>query len=63
MLATCRPAAVRKLYEAEPDVVGVRLARELGQVRRRGFAVNDQSTEVGLTALGMGQSARTSRWF
>ncbi|ROO84296.1 IclR family transcriptional regulator [Actinocorallia herbida] len=28
-------------------------ARELAQIRRRGFAINDQRTETGLTALGM----------
>ena len=30
-----------------------RLERELRTVRRRGFAVNDQETETGLTALGV----------
>jgi IclR family transcriptional regulator, acetate operon repressor len=30
-----------------------RLARELRTVRRRGFAVNDQATEAGLTAVGV----------
>jgi IclR family acetate operon transcriptional repressor len=30
-----------------------RLARELRTVRRRGFAVNDQETEAGLTAVGV----------
>ncbi|MCW2531884.1 MAG: transcriptional regulator, IclR family [Blastococcus sp.] len=31
----------------------VRLRKELNVVRRRGFAVNDQSTEAGLTAVGV----------
>jgi IclR family transcriptional regulator, acetate operon repressor len=29
------------------------LRRELGQIRRNGFAINNQRTESGLTALGM----------
>jgi DNA-binding IclR family transcriptional regulator len=31
----------------------VRLRKELNVVRRRGFAINDQSTEAGLTAVGV----------
>ena len=53
MLAARKPAAVRELYDGEPGVDIVRLTRELGQVRRRGFAINDQMTEAGLTAIGM----------
>jgi IclR family acetate operon transcriptional repressor len=34
------------------EVAGTRLRRELRTVRRRGFAVNDQETETGLTAVG-----------
>jgi DNA-binding IclR family transcriptional regulator len=30
-----------------------RVVRELRTVRRRGFAVNDQETEAGLTAVGV----------
>jgi DNA-binding IclR family transcriptional regulator len=51
------------LAEASEEVVGTALAgldeptaarvrRELRTVRRRGFAVNDQETETGLTAVG-----------
>ena len=53
VLASRTPSAVRELYNAEADVDIVRLARELAQVRRRGFAINDQRTEAGLTAIGM----------
>jgi IclR family transcriptional regulator, acetate operon repressor len=35
------------------DVTAARLERELRTVRRRGFAVNDQGTEAGLTAVGV----------
>jgi len=35
------------------DADAARLARELWAVRRRGFAVNDQGTEAGLTAVGV----------
>jgi IclR family acetate operon transcriptional repressor len=35
------------------DVDLARLARELVLVRRRGFALNDQATESGLTAVGV----------
>jgi DNA-binding IclR family transcriptional regulator len=42
-------AAVAGLDAAE----AARLQRELRTVRRRGFAVNDQATEAGLTAVGV----------
>lgn len=35
------------------DTAAARLQRELRTVRRRGFAVNDQATETGLTAVGV----------
>ena len=35
------------------DAAAARLERELRTVRRRGFAVNDQETETGLTAVGV----------
>jgi DNA-binding IclR family transcriptional regulator len=35
------------------DAVAERLRRELRSVRRRGYAVNDQATEAGLTAVGV----------
>jgi len=39
------------------DAVAARLERELRTIRRRGFAVNDQATEAGLTAVGVGVPA------
>lgn len=43
-------AAVLGSVDAETSA---RLERELRTVRRRGFAVNDQETETGLTAVGV----------
>ncbi len=44
-----RAAAVAEL----PVAVRSRLVRELATVRRHGFALNDQDTESGLTAVGV----------
>ncbi|SEL07738.1 DNA-binding transcriptional regulator, IclR family [Blastococcus sp. DSM 46786] len=44
-----RAAVLAALDEAD----GARLERELRTVRRRGFALNDQATEAGLTAVGV----------
>ncbi|GAA3839849.1 MULTISPECIES: IclR family transcriptional regulator [Amycolatopsis] len=52
LLAALPPAELTRRY-AGTDVDLVRLRRELGLVRRRGFAVNDQLTETGLTAVGV----------
>jgi IclR family transcriptional regulator, acetate operon repressor len=41
------------LLEPLDDAAVARLDRELRAVRRRGFAVNDQETEAGLTAVGV----------
>jgi DNA-binding IclR family transcriptional regulator len=46
MLAALPPGEVAALF---PDTT---LRRELNLVRRRGYAVNDQQTEAGLTAIG-----------
>jgi IclR family acetate operon transcriptional repressor len=35
------------------DAAAARLERELRTIRRRGYAVNDQATEAGLTAVGV----------
>ncbi|MDX6740383.1 IclR family transcriptional regulator [Actinocorallia sp. A-T 12471] len=49
ILAALPPDEVAALY---PDSYES-LSRELATIRRRGFAINDQRTEPGLTALGM----------
>ncbi|MBB5159451.1 IclR family transcriptional regulator [Saccharopolyspora phatthalungensis] len=54
VLATRSEAEIRELY-GDPDsgVADVdALLRDLRRVRRQGFAMNDQKTEVGVTALG-----------
>ncbi|NYI91015.1 DNA-binding IclR family transcriptional regulator [Amycolatopsis endophytica] len=51
LLAALPPAELTRRY-AGSAVNLTRLRRELGLVRRRGFAVNDQATETGLTAVG-----------
>ncbi|KFG72866.1 IclR family transcriptional regulator [Streptomyces mutabilis] len=54
LLAALPPEDVTALYEADGEVDLPRLRRELGLVRRRGFAINDQRTEAGLTAVAVG---------
>ncbi|WP_346618400.1 IclR family transcriptional regulator C-terminal domain-containing protein [Blastococcus montanus] len=41
------------VLDALDGAAAARLQRELDTVRRRGFAVNDQGTEAGLTAVGV----------
>ncbi|GGN23499.1 hypothetical protein GCM10011609_76380 [Lentzea pudingi] len=53
ILAAMRPADVTALYEDSSDADLVSLRRELTLVRTRGFAINNQSTEAGLVALGV----------
>jgi IclR family transcriptional regulator, acetate operon repressor len=55
LLATLPPAAVSELYttSGETDVNLTKLRRELTLIRKRGFAINDQATEIGLTAIGV----------
>lgn len=53
LLAARTAADVAALVGDLGDEAGGRLARELRTVRRRGFAVNDQETEAGLTAVGV----------
>ncbi len=57
VLAARPDTEVRALYTgpdaAEPPVADLpALLRELGRIRRRGFAVNDRGTEPGVTAIG-----------
>jgi IclR family transcriptional regulator, acetate operon repressor len=54
VLATRSDAEIHELYggpESEVDDVEM-LLRAVRRVRRQGFAVNDQRTEVGVTAIG-----------
>lgn len=54
LLATLPEEAVRHLYgvtHPDPDLDLSALLRELDLVRRRGFAINDQQTEAGVTAV------------
>ncbi|GAA3726569.1 DNA-binding IclR family transcriptional regulator [Spinactinospora alkalitolerans] len=53
ILAALPAEELTALYRGCDQVDLPRLRRELGLVRKRGFAINDQSTETGLTALGM----------
>jgi len=52
LLAALPPHEVTALHE-EHDLDLPRLRRELALVRRRGFAINDQRTETGLSALAV----------
>ncbi len=63
VLADRAEAEVRELYSgAESPVADVEaLLRELRQVRRRGFAVNDQGTETGVIAIGSALPSRAGR--
>jgi IclR family transcriptional regulator, acetate operon repressor len=53
VLAALDQEGLAALLETVEDVDAAGLARELRAVRRRGFAVNDQQTEAGLTAVGV----------
>ncbi|MET9790354.1 IclR family transcriptional regulator [Streptomyces canus] len=53
VLAALPPDQVTALYDGSEDVDLTRLRRDLALVRKRGFAINDQRTEAGLTALGI----------
>lgn len=53
VLATLDEAALAALLEALDESARAQLLRELRTVRRRRFAVNDQGTETGLTAVGV----------
>jgi IclR family transcriptional regulator, acetate operon repressor len=53
VLATLGDDELADLLEPLDEAAAARLERELRAVRRRGFAVNDQATEAGLTAVGV----------
>lgn len=60
MLAVSSPDVVAAVLAGLDEARRARVRRELGVVRRRGFAVNDQETETGLTAVGAALPAGTA---
>jgi IclR family transcriptional regulator, acetate operon repressor len=50
-----------ELYAQDGRVDPQRLRREPGHVRKRGFAINDELTETGLTAIGMALRDQTGK--
>lgn len=52
-LATLGDEEIAAALQVLDETATARLLRELRAVRRRGFAVNDQGTEAGLTAVGV----------
>ncbi|KDN73107.1 transcriptional regulator [Streptomyces olindensis] len=54
LLAALPAETVSTLYADNTEVDLPRLRRELTLVRKRGFAINDQNTEAGLTAVAVG---------
>ncbi|MFA9430298.1 IclR family transcriptional regulator [Egicoccus sp. AB-alg2] len=53
MLASLPPAQVEAVYAGVTDVDVTAFLAELEQVRRHGYAINDQQTETGLSAIGV----------
>ena len=53
VLATLDDAQLAAVLDPLAEGVSATVARELRTIRRRGFAVNDQETEAGLTAVGV----------
>jgi DNA-binding IclR family transcriptional regulator len=53
MLALLPSEKLTTLYRDDPDVDLAQLAKELSAVRKRGFAINNQLTEAGVTAIGV----------
>lgn len=53
IVAALSPDQLTALYDNVDGIELPRLKRELTLARRRGFAINDQRTETGLTAVGM----------
>jgi DNA-binding IclR family transcriptional regulator len=59
ILAALPHEEVSARYESAEGVDLPKLRRELTLVRKRGFAINEQLTEAGLTALGMAIRGRS----
>jgi IclR family transcriptional regulator, acetate operon repressor len=53
LLASLEPSELDELYGSRTDVDAARLRRELAAIRKRGYALNNQQTEAGLTAVGI----------
>jgi IclR family acetate operon transcriptional repressor len=53
VLATLDAEQLAAVLDPLDEAAAARLERELRTIRRRGFAVNDQETEAGLTAVGV----------
>lgn len=53
VLAALPPEVLGPVLEGLDEQAVARLRKELALVRRRGYATNDQSTEAGLTAVGV----------
>jgi len=53
LLAGLSADVLAPTFEGLDEPAAARLQRELRTVRRRGFAINDQATEAGLTAVGV----------
>ena len=53
ILAALTRDAVNERFPDTDDLDLAKLHRELAQVRRRGYAINNQQTETGLTAIGI----------
>jgi DNA-binding IclR family transcriptional regulator len=53
ILAALSRDEVDRRFRGEEDIDLAKLHRELAQVRRRGYAINNQQTETGLTAVGI----------
>jgi IclR family transcriptional regulator, acetate operon repressor len=53
VLATLEPERLAAVLDPLEPAVSARVRRELRAVGRRGYAVNDQETEAGLTAVGV----------
>jgi IclR family transcriptional regulator, acetate operon repressor len=59
ILAALTREAVNERFREVDGIDLAKLHRELAQVRRRGYAINNQQTETGLTAIGIAISDAT----